>query len=101
MDVVEDKETIESLKRELEYLKSKNDQMMLMLRRSSSETPTPVQEVSPAPQEVDLNSNDVLTKNVGACGGGVRRRSTCEVCFLTTCALAIRARGRMCARVTR
>lgn len=65
MDVVEDKETIESLKRELEYLKSKNDQMMLMLRRSSSETPTPVQEVSPAPQEVDLNSNDVLTKNVG------------------------------------
>lgn len=66
MDVVEDKETIESLKRELEYLKSKNDQMMLMLRRSSSETPTPVQEVSPAPQEVDLNSNDVLTKNVGA-----------------------------------
>ena len=68
MDVVEDKETIESLKRELEYLKSKNDQMMLMLRRSSSETPTPVQEVSPAPQEVDLNSNDVLTKNVGAWG---------------------------------
>lgn len=65
MDVVEDKETIESLKRELEYLKSKNDQMMLMLRRSSSETPTPVQEVSPAPQEMDLNSNDVLTKNVG------------------------------------
>lgn len=65
MDVVEDKETIESLKRELEYLKSKNDQMLLMLRRSSSETPTPVQEVSPAPQEVDLNSNDVLTKNVG------------------------------------
>lgn len=65
MDVVEDKETIESLKRELEYLKSKNDQMMLMLRRTSSETPTPVQEVSPAPQEVDLNSNDVLTKNVG------------------------------------
>lgn len=63
MDVVEDKETIESLKRELEYLKSKNDQMMLMLRRSSSETPTP--EASPAPQEVDLNSNDVLTKNVG------------------------------------
>lgn len=70
MDVVEDKETIESLKRELEYLKSKNDQMMLMLRRTSSETPTPVQ-VSPAPQEVDLNSNDVLTKNVG-----VRKR--CE-----------------------
>lgn len=68
MDVVEDKETIESLKRELEYLKSKNDQMMLMLRRTSSETPTPVQEVSPAPQEVDLNSNDVLTKNVGAWG---------------------------------
>ena len=66
MDVVEDKETIESLKRELEYLKSKNDQMMLMLRRTSSETPVPVQEVSPAPQEVDLNSNDVLTKNVGA-----------------------------------
>lgn len=65
MDVVEDKEMIESLKRELEYLKSKNDQMMLMLRRTSSETPTPVQEVSPAPQEVDLNSNDVLTKNVG------------------------------------
>lgn len=63
--MVEDKETIESLKRELEYLKSKNDQMMLMLRRTSSETPTPVQEVSPAPQEVDLNSNDVLTKNVG------------------------------------
>ena len=63
MDVVEDKETIESLKRELEYLKSKNDQMMLMLRRSSSETPVP--EASPAPQEVDLNSNDVLTKNVG------------------------------------
>lgn len=61
MDVVEDKETIESLKRELEYLKSKNDQMMLMLRRSSSETPVPV-------QEVDLNSNDVLTKNVGAWG---------------------------------
>lgn len=66
MDVVEDKETIESLKRELEYLKSKNDQMMLMLRRSSSETPVP--EASPAPQEVDLNSNDVLTKNVGAWG---------------------------------
>lgn len=64
MDVVEDKETIESLKRELEYLKSKNDQMMLMLRRTSSETPVP--EASPAPQEVDLNSNDVLTKNVGA-----------------------------------
>lgn len=68
MDVVEDKETIESLKRELEYLKSKNDQMMLMLRRSSSETPVPVPEASPAPQEVDLNSNDVLTKNVGAWG---------------------------------
>ena len=66
MDVVEDKETIESLKRELEYLKSKNDQMMLMLRRTSSETPVP--EASPAPQEVDLNSNDVLTKNVGAWG---------------------------------
>ena len=65
MDVVEDKETIESLKRELEYLKSKNDQMMLMLRRTSSETPVPLPEASPAPQEVDLNSNDVLTKNVG------------------------------------
>ena len=63
--MVEDKETIESLKRELEYLKSKNDQMLLMLRRSSSETPVPVQEVAPIPREVDVNSNDLLTKNVG------------------------------------
>lgn len=65
MSVVEDKETIESLRRELEYMKSKNEQMVRMMQKSggaeSVRTPEPA--LIPA-READVNSSDLLTKNV-------------------------------------
>ena len=65
MDGVTDKEIIESLKQEIDYLRSKNEQMLLLVRKSneggSKQTvPSPTPEVS----EVDINGNDLLTKNV-------------------------------------
>lgn len=65
MSVVEDKETIESLRRELEYMKSKNEQMARMMQKSggaeSVRTPEPA--LMPV-READVNSSDLLTKNV-------------------------------------
>lgn len=62
---VEDKETIESLRRELEYMKSKNEQMARMMQKSggaeSVRTPEPA--LMPV-READVNSSDLLTKNV-------------------------------------
>ena len=65
VDGVTDKETIESLKQEIDYLRSKNEQMLLLVKKSneggSKQTvPSATREVS----EVDINGNDLLTKNV-------------------------------------
>ena len=71
MSVVNDKETIESLKQELDYLRSKNEQMMLLVRKSQDGRPPSLRVGSiseskePAPSvDGDVNSNDILTKNV-------------------------------------
>ena len=79
-----DKETIDTLRNEIEYLKSKNQQMMVMMRKSEdsmspssagnagnvgnagsagSVTPS-VPSVTGPSSELDVSSNDILTKNV-------------------------------------
>ena len=78
VSAVSDKETIESLKQELDYLRSKNEQMMVLVRKSQdgkSSTMKPGESelmTSPVPAtpDVDVNSNDILTKNVGIGGKG-------------------------------
>ena len=70
-----DKETIDTLRNEIEYLKSKNQQMMVMMRKSEDSTSpsnagnagsvTPsVPSVTGSSSELDVSSNDILTKNV-------------------------------------
>ena len=64
---VTDKETIESLKQEIDYLRSKNEQMMTLVKKSaenSNSSLNSTQNVGSAP-EVDINGSDILTKNVG------------------------------------
>ena len=76
-----DKETIDTLRNEIEYLKSKNQQMMVMMRKSEdsmspssagnagnagnagSVTPSVPSVIGPS-SELDVSSNDILTKNV-------------------------------------
>ena len=78
VSAVSDKETIESLKQELDYLRSKNEQMMVLVRKSQdgkSSTMKPsgsevMTNPAPATPEVNVNSNDILTKNVGIGGKG-------------------------------
>ena len=62
---VNDKETIASLKREIDYLRSKNEQMMTLMKKNN-ETHATVTPASPSPvtPEIDINGNDILTKNV-------------------------------------
>lgn len=60
---VTDKETIESLKQEIDYLRSKNDQMIVLLKKTG-ETATVPSATSTPSTEVDVNGNDILTKNV-------------------------------------
>lgn len=63
-----DKETIETLRQELEYLRSKNEQMMILVRKKEEKTgPAPVKSENNflPPETIDMNSNDLLTKNVG------------------------------------
>ena len=66
MDGVTDKETIESLKQEIDYLRSKNEQMLLLVKKSNEGGSTNPNVPSPTPEvsEVDINGNDLLTKNV-------------------------------------
>ncbi|KNB46140.1 hypothetical protein JH06_2185 [Blastocystis sp. subtype 4] len=71
MSAVSDKETIESLKQELDYLRSKNEQMMVLVRKSQDGRPPSLRMGSisdgnetPRSVEGDINSNDILTKNV-------------------------------------
>lgn len=66
MDGVTDKETIESLKQEIDYLRSKNEQMLLLVKKSNEGGSTKQTVPSPTPEvsEVDINGNDLLTKNV-------------------------------------
>lgn len=72
VSAVSDKETIESLKQELEYLRSKNEQMMVLVRKSQDGKPTAMKPfenevtppTTPTTTEVAVNSNDILTKNV-------------------------------------
>ena len=66
MDGVTDKETIESLKQEIDYLRSKNEQMLLLVKKSNegSSTKQTVPSATPEVSEVDINGNDLLTKNV-------------------------------------
>lgn len=99
MDGVTDKETIEQLKQEIEYLRSKNEQMMALVKKSNeksnasgNQTPvTPSQGTTP---DVDINGNDILTKNVRL-ENPFHCRNTFEVCFITTCVRGIRTPG-MC-----
>lgn len=70
MSAVSDKETIESLKQELDYLRSKNEQMMVLVRKSQDGRPPSLRMGSisdgnetPRSVEGDINSNDILTKN--------------------------------------
>ena len=66
MDGVTDKETIESLKQEIDYLRSKNEQMLLLVKKSNEggSTKPNVPSTTPEVSEVDINGNDLLTKNV-------------------------------------
>ena len=66
VDGVTDKETIESLKQEIDYLRSKNEQMLLLVKKSNEGGSTKPAVPSPTPEasEVDINGNDLLTKNV-------------------------------------
>lgn len=66
-----DKETIETLRQELEYLRSKNEQMMILVRKKEEKTgPAPMKSEDRflPPETIDMNSNDLLTKNVGETG---------------------------------
>ena len=68
---VTDKETIESLKQEIEYLRSKNEQMMTLVKKSAENSNLNLNSNSTQSTntpEVDINGSDILTKNVG--GGG-------------------------------
>ena len=53
-----DKETIESLRNEIDYLKSKNQQMLLMMRKNEAEGK------GAAMNAMNVSSQDILTKNV-------------------------------------
>lgn len=65
MNAAEDKELIESLRRELEYMKSKNEQMMIIMQKTgSAESVRSMDPVLTPASEVDVNSSDLLTKNV-------------------------------------
>ena len=66
MDGVTDKEIIESLKQEIDYLRSKNEQMLLLVKKSNEggSTKQTVPSATPEVSEVDINGNDLLTKNV-------------------------------------
>ena len=61
---VEDREAMETMKQELEYLRSRNEQMMKLMKRSKDTVSEPVTPPVGTP-EIDINSNDILTKNVG------------------------------------
>lgn len=70
VDGVTDKETIESLKQEIDYLRSKNEQMLLLVKKSndssnslSSNKSNPHLNAADT-GDIDINSNDLLTKNV-------------------------------------
>ena len=78
VSAVNDKETIESLKQELDYLRSKNEQMMMLVRKSQDGKSSAMKpgeselmtSSTPATPDVDVSSNDILTKNVGIGGKG-------------------------------
>ena len=77
-----DKETIESLRNEIDYLKSKNQQMLLMMRKNEAEGKGAAMNAMNAVMggmnggmnggkgeegkegELDVSSQDILTKNV-------------------------------------
>ena len=76
-----DKETIESLRNEIDYLKSKNQQMLLMMRKNEAEGKGAAMNAMNAMNgimggmnggkgeegkegELDVSSQDILTKNV-------------------------------------
>lgn len=73
-----DKETIESLRNEIDYLKSKNQQMLLMMRKNEAEGKGAAMNAMNAIMggmnggkgeegkegELDVSSQDILTKNV-------------------------------------
>lgn len=85
-----DKETIESLRNEIDYLKSKNQQMLMMMRKNEAEGKGAAMNAMNAMHamhamggmnamsggkgeegkegELDVSSQDILTKNV--CLGG-------------------------------
>lgn len=65
MNAAEDKELIESLRRELEYMKSKNEQMMIIMQKTgAAESVRSIDPVLTPASEADVNSSDLLTKNV-------------------------------------
>ena len=65
VDGVTDKEIIESLKQEIDYLRSKNEQMLLLVKKSNEGgSKQTVPSATPEVSEVDINGNDLLTKNV-------------------------------------
>ena len=110
-----DKETIESLRNEIDYLKSKNQQMLMMMRKSEAEGKGAATSSTSSTSsmgsmgsmsgmnggkgeegkggELDVSSQDILTKNVCFFWERVRRRSICGACFLIICARAIAVRG--------
>lgn len=78
-----DKETIESLRNEIDYLKSKNQQMLMMMRKSEAEGKGAATSSTSSTSsmgsmsgmnggkgeegkggELDVSSQDILTKNV-------------------------------------
>ena len=79
-----DKETIESLRNEIDYLKSKNEQMLLLMRKNDEAGKGAAAAASAvsaalsgasgggakggsedARDDLDVSSKDILTKNVG------------------------------------
>lgn len=93
MSGVTDKETIDSLKQEIDYLRSKNEQMMMLVKKASDSNPVPSPSVPSISPEVDLNGNDILTKNVGVYIDVVDYRNISEACFIIICVHVTRIRG--------
>ena len=87
-----DKETIASLKREIDYLRSKNEQMMTLMKKNNETAPTPATP-TPTTPEIDINGNDILTKNVDDVDDEMNNRNISEVYFTTICVPGTRIRG--------
>ena len=54
------------MKQEIDYLRSKNEQMLLLVKKSNEGGSTKPAVPSPTPEvsDIDINGNDLLTKNV-------------------------------------